>query len=39
MGAAAESAPMLKRRKYSVIYNDYVFAALAFENLDPWSST
>ncbi|CAH2235115.1 jg7524 [Pararge aegeria aegeria] len=33
--AAAESAQMLKRRKYSVICNDYVFAALAFETLGP----
>ncbi|CAH2220832.1 jg4793, partial [Pararge aegeria aegeria] len=36
--AAAESAQMLKRRKYSVICNDYVFAALAFETLGPWTS-
>ncbi|CAH2268990.1 jg16015 [Pararge aegeria aegeria] len=36
--AAAESAQMLKRRKYSVICNDYVFAALAFETLGPWCS-
>ncbi|CAH2210227.1 jg22117, partial [Pararge aegeria aegeria] len=36
--AAAESAQMLKRRKYSVIWNDYVFAALAFETLGPKSS-
>ncbi|CAH2251006.1 jg11783 [Pararge aegeria aegeria] len=36
--AAAESAQMLKRHKYSVICNDYVFAALAFETLGPWSS-
>ncbi|CAH2232086.1 jg4760 [Pararge aegeria aegeria] len=36
--AAAESAQMLKRRKYSVICNNYVFAALSFETLGPWSS-
>ncbi|XP_069358665.1 uncharacterized protein [Maniola hyperantus] len=36
--AAAESAQELKRRKYSVISKDYVFAALAFETLGPWSS-
>uniref|UniRef100_S4PTD5 Uncharacterized protein n=1 Tax=Pararge aegeria TaxID=116150 RepID=S4PTD5_9NEOP len=35
---AAESAQMLKRRKCSVICNDYVFAALGFETLGPWSS-
>ncbi|CAH2242723.1 jg11452 [Pararge aegeria aegeria] len=38
VAAAAESAPMFKRRKYSVICNDYVFAAPSFETLCPWSS-
>ncbi|CAH2243058.1 jg18665 [Pararge aegeria aegeria] len=36
--AAAESAEMLKCRKYSVICNYYIFAALAFETLGSWSS-
>ncbi|CAH2217230.1 jg14781 [Pararge aegeria aegeria] len=36
--AAAESAQMLNRRKYSVICKYYAFAALAFETLGPWSS-
>ncbi|CAH2250060.1 jg12872 [Pararge aegeria aegeria] len=37
-GAFDESAQSLKRRKYYVICNDNVFAALAFEILGQWSS-
>lgn len=38
VGAAAERAQLMKRRKYSQISANYEFFALAVETLGPWSS-